>query len=370
MAYAIMRHAKLKSAGSIAGSIQHTYRERETPNADPTKTPDNEVIVQYDIEKCKKDIESGRTRSDNVEIIEFVFTTSPEWMEEATAEQKKEFENKTLEFLKDEFGKENIQSLVWHKDETTDHMTGHVTPRDEEGHLNAKKWLGGKQKLRELQDRYADKVKDLGLERGERGSKAHHQEVSQYYARVNQSKQLEKEVDNQQWKHLKAPNPTLSDRLDIEKYRNKVALSVRDQMIDREKNHITRIKELEHELKTNSNVKENKALKAKLTTVKKELGVTKKELHDMKHLHNRLEELEEINPQIKKEYHKANRMEWERKTPDQRLSEVDKQLSKAEPGSSQTRWLVNERMKALEQISQERQIKREQERSKNRGVER
>ena len=34
MSYAILRVEKLKTPGNIAGSLAHTFRTRETPNAD------------------------------------------------------------------------------------------------------------------------------------------------------------------------------------------------------------------------------------------------------------------------------------------------------------------------------------------------
>ena len=40
--YAIMRCKKLATMGSVASSLQHCYRDRETPNADATRTPENE----------------------------------------------------------------------------------------------------------------------------------------------------------------------------------------------------------------------------------------------------------------------------------------------------------------------------------------
>ena len=194
MAYTVFRTAKLKGAGSIGGSIAHALREREVPNADPERTKDNEVLVPYDAEQTRNDIESARTRSDNVEMVELVMTTSPEWMDAATAEQKKEFEKRSIEFLEEKFGRENIRSLVWHRDEKTDHLSAHVTPIDKDGHLNAKEHLGGREKMSRLQDQFADKMRDLGLERGLKGSKAHHVEISKYYTRVNEPpKEQEKE---------------------------------------------------------------------------------------------------------------------------------------------------------------------------------
>ena len=41
-AYAIMRCKKLAKMGNVAASLKHAYRERETPNADASRTPDNE----------------------------------------------------------------------------------------------------------------------------------------------------------------------------------------------------------------------------------------------------------------------------------------------------------------------------------------
>ena len=41
MAYAILRTAKLTSLGNVGGSARHTFRERQTPNADPERTGQN-----------------------------------------------------------------------------------------------------------------------------------------------------------------------------------------------------------------------------------------------------------------------------------------------------------------------------------------
>jgi hypothetical protein len=38
-------NGKIKSFGEIGGSLSHNYRTRPTPNADPTRTPDNSHSV-------------------------------------------------------------------------------------------------------------------------------------------------------------------------------------------------------------------------------------------------------------------------------------------------------------------------------------
>ena len=193
MSYAIMRTAKLKTSGSVASSLSHTNRERETPNADQERTKENEILVQGDMEKFERMTDGVKQKKDSVQCIEVLCTKSPEWDKTATPEQKDEFNRRSLEWAEKTFGKENILSAVVHKDETTDHVVIHVIPV-KDNQLNAKHWTGGKEKLRELQTSFSDKVKDLGLDRGTEGSKARHVEIAKYYARVNEPpKELAKE---------------------------------------------------------------------------------------------------------------------------------------------------------------------------------
>ena len=42
MAFAILRTEKLKTMGEIGGSLAHTFRTRETANADPLRKRQNE----------------------------------------------------------------------------------------------------------------------------------------------------------------------------------------------------------------------------------------------------------------------------------------------------------------------------------------
>mgnify|MGYP003346521361 CR=1 FL=1 len=66
-------------------------------------------------------------------------------------------------------------------------MIVYVVPIDSAtGKLNAKKYLGGRQKLSEFQTDFANKVASKhGLERGVMGSKANHQTIKEYYAAVS-----------------------------------------------------------------------------------------------------------------------------------------------------------------------------------------
>ena len=76
-------------------------------------------------------------------------------------------------------------------------------PIDEKGKLNCRHYLGGREKLRELQDSFATVHKGIGLERGIQGSKAHHTTVKEFYG---QAKNFEQAPSLQ----IQAPAPVAS----------------------------------------------------------------------------------------------------------------------------------------------------------------
>jgi len=183
MAYAIYRTAKLGSFGEIGGSLSHTYRTRNTPNADENKAHLNEHSLQtYNscFEAIKNSIPEKR-RKNAVLCIEHLITASPDWSGWNT-EKEKEFFDKSLEFVKQKYGSENVIAHSIHRDETTPHLIIYVTPIDEKGGLNAKKWLGGRAKLSQTQTDFANAVKHFGIERGLENSKARHKTIQKYYA--------------------------------------------------------------------------------------------------------------------------------------------------------------------------------------------
>jgi hypothetical protein len=185
MSFAIYRTAKLGSFGEIGGSLSHTYRTRPTPNADENKAHLNEHSLQtYNscFEAIKNSIPEKR-RKNAVLTIEHLITASPDWSGWNT-EKEKEFFDKSLEFVKQKYGSENVIAHSIHRDETTPHLIVYVTPIDEKGGLNAKKWLGGRAKLSQTQTEFANKVKHLGLERGLENSKARHKTIKEFYAEI------------------------------------------------------------------------------------------------------------------------------------------------------------------------------------------
>lgn len=190
MAFAILRTEKLKSFGEIGGSLSHNYRTRPTENADPKRTKNNSHSVENEnlvMQKIKNRLPK-KIRKNGVLCIEYLITASPEWSGfQKGQKQDNELFKTSIEFLEKKHGKENVIATTIHRDETTPHLIAYVVPIDEKGKLNCRKFLGGRQKLSELQTSYHDAVKDFGLKRGVLGSKAEHTSIKAYYAAVNKT---------------------------------------------------------------------------------------------------------------------------------------------------------------------------------------
>ena len=192
MSYAIMRAKKLASMGSVAASMQHCYRERNTHNADQERTPDNQHLVAKSTDEAMGKLRAllpEKRRKDAVLAVEYVMTASPEWFAQATPEQEKAFFQRSLQWLADKYGADRIVTASIHRDEATPHLSAFVVPLTQDKRLSAKEFIGSRDKMRADQTTYAACVVDLGLERGIEGSKATHQTIQQHYAAVERGVQ-------------------------------------------------------------------------------------------------------------------------------------------------------------------------------------
>lgn len=186
--YAIMRCKKLTGMGSVASALQHCYRERETPNADAERTPENYCSVSQSADEAMgklRELLPEKRRKDAVLCVEYVMTASPEWWDKATPRQQIEFFARSERWLEEKYGKDRVISSVVHRDEATPHLSAFVVPLTKDGRLSAKEFIGGRAKMRNDQTTYAESVKMLGLERGIEGSRATHQTVQHYYESLN-----------------------------------------------------------------------------------------------------------------------------------------------------------------------------------------
>ena len=255
MSFAILRTAKLKSFGEIGGSLSHNYRNRSTPNADPQLTQKNEHSLPNAelVMSSIKDKLPEKRRKDAVLCVEYLITASPDWVGWNKSDEQKYFDD-AKKWLENKHGKDNVIATTIHRDESTPHMIAYVVPLVE-GKLNAKKFLGGRQKLSDMQTDFAKSVGEpLGLVRGLEGSKAEHQTIKQYYANVNTAVKISPDIV------LDVPEKRLLEGK--ESYENRVF-----EVLDQEVSPIlNRTASLQNELK---NVKrENSWLRAEMSVLK------------------------------------------------------------------------------------------------------
>ena len=188
MAYAIMRCKKLASMGSVASALKHCYRERETPNADASKTPQNAHHAARSTDEAMgklRDLLPAKRRKDAVLAVEYLMTASPQWWKQASQEQQQGFFQQSRQWLADKFGEKNIIVATIHRDETSPHLSAFVVPLTRDGRLSAKDFIGNKGQMSQDQTTYAEGVRQFGLERGLEGSKATHTTIREYYTRAN-----------------------------------------------------------------------------------------------------------------------------------------------------------------------------------------
>lgn len=221
--YAILRFAKLKTLQNVAGSGQHTWRECPTPNADSEETGRNKTLGASGsaalVDAVKKRVAQATEKisADSVPCIEILATASPEWWKQASRQNLADFFERAGAWIQKKFGKENVVSMVAHLDETSPHLVAYVVPLVEVAgktrkrsvitgnnpdgtkkretrefqtaagyRLSAAHWLDGREKLSTLQTEFAEELQPLGLRRGIEKSRAKHQTIKQWYARLNQ----------------------------------------------------------------------------------------------------------------------------------------------------------------------------------------
>ena len=209
MPFAIMRALKHKSVAALRKSSKHNSRRADVPNAD-ADAPGPVVVAGSDLADLavqeRIDALGLRMKKDTVIAIELVLTASPEWWRRddqgraCNVEQIAGFERRAMGWARDIFGADNVVSAIRHNDEASPHLHVIVTPVDDTPRqrgpavrLNAKRWLGGRQKLEQLQDSYADAVSDLGLERGVRRTGRRHQPAARW--RAEMAAELEKATE-------------------------------------------------------------------------------------------------------------------------------------------------------------------------------
>lgn len=220
--HSIIRTKKHKSRQSLQFRENHTYRRIATPNADPTELQKNKLLFgQTDyavgLKNFLDDYENSgnHIRKNGVLAVEYLLTASPEFFCESPKNERdarlKDWCAAQVEFIKSQHGEKNVLCMYLHMDEKTPHIEAYVVPIDPKGKLNCKHFLGGKNKLRELQTIYALHNAPFGLKRGLAGSKATHVQVQKFYDLIKTKAKI---TNGDVMKAVKIDSPTISERLD------------------------------------------------------------------------------------------------------------------------------------------------------------
>jgi archaellum component FlaC len=221
-----------KCAANVTGLGKENYREygideKVPPNIDVTRSHLNQYLIRpKNLNKAIDErIKEGykapyQIKSNAVKAITIVLSGSQEPMNKMAKENPELFQSwveTNQEFLEKKYGKENVVSLVLHLDETTPHLQAVIVPLTPDGRLSAKEVMGNRIQMRKTQDEYAQAMKPFGLERGLEGSKAKHEDVKEYYTRINHDlPKIKKELQE-----LNQTLPTL--KKEAEQLKNEVA---------------------------------------------------------------------------------------------------------------------------------------------------
>lgn len=228
-AKAILRTAKHTTIKGVGGMGEHMNRTMHTPNADPERAHLNRTwtpaggwrgwaevrplsgtqVAAFESRLAEFKAAGGKVQKDAVLTIELMLSASPE------AFKREDFKlddwaQAQIEWIHKTFGKNNLIEAVLHLDESTPHVHALVFPevvgidrrggnrragcaptmdsdREVKHRLSASRWLNGAKKLSQLQTSYASAMKPFGLERGQERSRAKHQTVKEFYAKVEQA---------------------------------------------------------------------------------------------------------------------------------------------------------------------------------------
>lgn len=189
--YAILRIAKLSTAGQIGAAQAHCLRTRPTPNADPELTPSNVTNMHPGslnafAEARRAAVQGNKAfRKNGVRMVEFVLTASPDALDALNDDDFEGWAAANLGFIAERYGKQNLAGYALHLDEQTPHLHVFITPVVD-GKFNARALFGGRKKLADLQTDYAAAMKPFGLRRGIKNSKAKHQTIRQFYSKAKQ----------------------------------------------------------------------------------------------------------------------------------------------------------------------------------------
>ena len=205
MGYAVLHLDK--ASGNDTAMSAHIERTIHPKNADETRTHLNKNLIEYS-DGVENRTQAIQHRLDNanlkrkigtnqVRAIRVMLTgTHEDMLRIQKSEKLDDWCNDNLDWLKQTFGNENLVSAVLHLDEKTPHIHATIVPivtgerrkakqEQQSGKKKYRKKNAGaarlcaddvmaRDKLKEYQNSYAEKMQVYGLHRGIEGSEARH----------------------------------------------------------------------------------------------------------------------------------------------------------------------------------------------------
>lgn len=261
-----------KSAKNESAMTDHIERKVIAPNVDPTRTCLNKELIDYPdgvnnrTEAIQHRIKNaGLTRQvgkNQVQVIRAILSGSTEDMLRIQSEGRlDEWCKDSIDFLKKEFGENNIVAASLHLDEDAPHIHASIVPivtgerrkkkSNKEPETPKKQYkkkdvnrprlcaddVMTRDKLTGYQDKYADAMVKYGLKRGVRGSEARHISTSEHYRNLFvESEKLEEIIV--QYKQQKQEAEDDYKQVEIQKQQKEAELKAMEQALSKTKNEL------------------------------------------------------------------------------------------------------------------------------------
>lgn len=144
-------------------------------------------------------------RKNSTEAIEMIFSVSNEFFEDNDKEKIRIFANRTLKFLKEQFGQEQIAHVALHVHETTPHIHAMIVPWviqtkrgkfDSEPFNMIKTSMFTRKYLSDLQAHYWNIFSDFKLNSLEKKTDKKHTTLREYYQRLISERESKDTISN------------------------------------------------------------------------------------------------------------------------------------------------------------------------------
>lgn len=207
----ILRCEKIKTRQEISKISSHNFRLRSQSNIDNSKTGLNRIVFNSLNVDTSNSNDLGnklfehydnlgvKVKTDNVLMLEFVVSASPEFFKGISKSDFERWVNFQIDFMKSEFG-DNLKLGVLHLDEKTPHFHFIVSTelesvkkyKNQFGNFEKKSWsLNAKRFdpdfLVGLHDRHAKINLEFDLDRGVRNSVRVHKPLKQFYKMIDRA---------------------------------------------------------------------------------------------------------------------------------------------------------------------------------------